>query len=70
MCALEGGTVGVAWPGLLEPSYLMGPSYPTLRVSDCGLGTLIGCVHANGTGGERTAHETRPEGARLGGGSP
>lgn len=33
-CALEGGAVGVAWPGLLEPSYLMGPSYSTLRVSD------------------------------------
>lgn len=24
----------MAWPGLLEPSYLMGPSYFTLRVSD------------------------------------
>lgn len=24
----------MAWPGLLEPSYLMGPSYSTLSVSN------------------------------------
>lgn len=32
-CALEGGAAGGAWPGLLEPSRLMGPSYSTLRVT-------------------------------------
>lgn len=30
-CALEGRAV---WPGLLEPPYLMGPSYSTLGASD------------------------------------
>lgn len=33
-CSLEGGAVGAAWPGLLEPFYLVGPSYSTLSVSD------------------------------------
>lgn len=64
-CALGGGAI---WPGLLEPSYLRGPSDSTLQVSalwpphsssgvDAGMGRV---------GGEwKGAHEARPEAVRL-----
>ena len=50
-CALEGGAI---WPGLLEPSYLRGPSYSTLSRHSVAPAQPVGCGHGNGTGGRRT----------------